>query len=385
MSRFFNKSQSIDALTTKEIDKFLEEEQLKGKVTPSRVRDFYNAASHILSGKKIDLVDDINYDQFECKNDKDKKRIDKLRDDELNYLKNVNKDVLTSNRLLKAAAALSYKYEHGNGREKSDVNEYLRRLFECHEDSDGKGLDCSFAEAIECDVAFMKYIALLAKKRAFSKMGSKLVKEEGGNTVKHSYMENFSEVFSIDMIDSVRPDFNRKLATKDLYVKTRFSKYNKAQNLVILIDNSGSMDDYHKKAMLKAAITLKLKEHSEVNNIYIGIFEKQVYGFVKVEKGMKFTDLDFITLSQGGTDVNGCIKSTIKQIKGRKLDNIRGGQHELSDDHFEIMVINDGADSVDASYHPEIKIHAICLMQSNPALKNICHRSSGTYHYLTED
>ena len=61
------------------------------------------------------------------------------------------------------------------------------------------------------------------------------------------------------------------------------------------------------------------------------------------------------------------------------------GDLELSDDHFEIMVINDGDDYVDPSYHPDIKLHAICLLTHNPNLKNICHRSGGTYNFLTGD
>jgi len=91
-------------------------------------------------------------------------------------------------------------------------------------------------------------------------------------------------------------------------------------------------------------------------------------------------------LSKGGTDVNGCLKKTIEMIKSRTLKNISGGQdHKLSDDHFEILIINDGQDSVDPTFHPTIKTHAVCLMESNDNLKNVCHRSSGTYHYLTED
>lgn len=385
-NRFFQKSDYIEEITEKEVDDFLSSEKLVGRVQSERVGDFYNMLSRIATGEKVELHKDVDYNRWDCKNERDVESINKLRDLEKGYLNHINKDILTSSRLLKAATALAYQFEKMMAGEPSvrtdDINEYLRNLFDYKEllpDNES----ATFGELIKMDFLFLRYMALLSKKKAFERKTGKLERSPQGNIHKYTLMESFDEIFHMDMTSIVLPNFRTKLAQKDVYVRSRFEKVERGQNIIIMIDDSGSMNDEEKKAMLKAALTLKLMDASDAHNIYIGTFETSLFGFTKVEKGTRFEELrSFIFLNKGGTDVNGCIKETIRQIKERRLMKRGGGHYDLSDNSFEVMVINDGQDHVDPSYHPAIKTHALCLKQTNDNLKNVCHRSGGTYFYI---
>lgn len=387
MSRFFKKSEHIDELREKELRRFLDREKVTGKVEIGRVRDFYNALSSLVADEDIQLQDTIDYDYFNCQKQEDFQKIDELKGIENSYLHSINKDMITQDRLLKGAVALAYQFEKmmssGKTANPSTTNINLRNLFEYSEDNTNEGDPIPFGELLEMDFDFLHYLALLSKKKAFAKTEGKLVRSENGPFSKYTMMEHINEIGNMDLFQAAMPDFHKKVATKELDVRSRYEKKIKSQNLIILIDDSGSMNDPEKMNMLKAALTLKIKEHSPSNNIYIGTFETRIFGYMKIEKGMSFSDVNkHIHLDKGGTDVNGCIKETIRQVKERKLIGYNRARLPLSESHFEILVINDGEDSVDATYHPDIKLHALCLKQSNPALKNICHRSGGTYFHI---
>lgn len=382
MSRFFKADKNLIDLEDHEIKKFLQKEGLINNVSVERVHDFYRALSNLGS---LETEDNINYDLFNCKTSEDRQAINKLRDMEKDYLGNINPSKeMQGQRLLKAATALSYKFEQlmAEGAEPgdSDPNSYLKNIMDYCDTAEAQKL--TFAEMLDLDLDYLKYIALLSSKKAFQGQSTILEKSEDGKKIKYTAMESVSEVVNSDKTNFVMPGFTRKLLEKDIYVRSRFAPKKKSQNLIILVDNSGSMSSGYKPSMLKAAITLKIKDVSDVNNIYIGTFITSVFGYHKVLPGERFEDFKFITLSGGGTNVNGCVKDTLRLIKERKLPSYQGEIHQLSDSHFEILVINDGEDDVDKSFHPDIKLHALCLMQSNPDLKNICIRSGGTYFNL---
>ena len=383
--RFFEKSKYIKELTEKETIDFLKKEKIISKVSPDRFHDFYNALSNVVLDEDIELSKDTDYDFFNCKTSDDLAKIDGLRHEEMNFLKGIDKKFLTDDKIMKAAAALSFKFEkeHYGGRDdvqEMDTNEYLTNLFRYSEDEEDDKPD-TFGEMLDINIDFMKYLALLSNKKAFMKTAGKLVRDNGGKIVKYKPMDTFSDIYSMDLVESVLPGYQRKLISDDIYVRKRFVKQDRSQNLIILIDNSGSMRS--KKEMVKAAITLKLRDFNSAHNIYIGTFITEAFGFKKIEKETKFDDLTFITLGGGSTDVDGVVLDTIRSIKERKLKKfpVEGGHYDLSDDHFEILVINDGEDHV-SNFHPTIKIHALCLKQGNNELKSICHRSGGTYHHL---
>lgn len=390
IKRFFEKSKNIDGITDKEVDDFLREQKVNGRVERSRVVDFYNMLSRVATGEKVEMNTSPDYDYFGCKNEDDVKKIDSLRDMEYDYLNHINKDILSNSRMLKAATFLSREFEKMFSGEKcirpEDLNEHLRNLFEYEEEKKEEDVPATFGELMDMDFLFLRYLALLSKKKAFLKKTGKLVRSVQGNIHKYTPMEDFSEIYHMDLMQVVLPNFDTKMAQKDLYVRSRFEKVERGQNLIILIDDSGSMNEDCKRAMLKAALTLKIRDISDAHHVYIGTFEMRLFGFKKIDKGTTFEQLrSFIFLNKGTTDVNGCIMETISQIKARKLQDRAGGHYQLSEDSFEILVVNDGQDHVDETFHPAIKTHALCLKQTNNRLKNVCHRSGGTYFYMQAD
>lgn len=391
MNRFFKKSDRIDSLSDYEIEDFLRKENILNKVKPERVKDFYNAFSTMSSSNAIEEEEVIDYSHYGCKNRSDKSKIDQMKTEEMEYIKAVNKESYGGNqRLLKLATTVAHQFEvdqkNGDDLDPSSLRDRLFNLFQ-YEDEHGENDDGvkNFGDMLELDVNFMKYLALLSKKKAFEVLQGQYEDNPSGNIIKYKIMDSMEQVLNMDLIQIVMPDFKVKMAIEDIYVRKRFIKTDKAQNLVIMIDDSGSMSNNTKKQMLQAAVTIKLRDFNEVHNVYIGTFITENYGFHKVKEGDLFSDLTFIELNKGTTDINGCVKDVIKQIKGRKLKDFNGGFHTLDDSHFEILIINDGDDHVDPSFHPDIKLHAVCLCQHNTNLKNICHRSGGTYNHLKHE
>lgn len=387
INRFFKESDNIEALTDKQLDDFLREEKVVGKIERTRVQDFYNNLSRAATGEEIAFTNHTDYDYFGAKTDEDYAKIDQMKNMEHSFLNSIDKDILTQQRLLKASLFLAKEFEEmfNNGNKSrppsEDINEKLKNLFDFDDDTQLEHIP--FGELMEMDFLFLRYIALLSKKKAFLKRQGKLVKAPGGKIHKYTPMDDFQEIYNMDLIQMVLPNFKLKLAQKDIYVRSKFDKVERGQNLMIIVDDSGSMNEDDKRAMVQAALTLKFRDASENNTIYISMFETEIKGFVKIVKGMTFKDIEnMIRLGGGGTDVNGCIKSVINQIGARKLKKKGGGTLELSDDTFEILVLNDGQDHVDETFHPAIKTHALCLKQTNPRLRNICHRSGGTYFYM---
>jgi hypothetical protein len=383
MSRFFKKAKTIDDLTDRKIFEFLSKEKLVGKIQPGRIRDFYNGLSTLRDDGLLHDEDVVDYSQFNCKTADDFQKINQLKSKERSCLGGVNKDFTGEGRILQAATALAYGFEKGmfgGSSDNEDPNSYLRNLFSYHEDQDSPPHE--FGEALDMDLKYMRYLALLSQKKAFAKVSRDLKPDPGGNVIRYAPMEGMGDIVNVDMLQYVLPNFDRKLVSQEFYVKKRHTFTDKAQNLLILVDNSSSMTQNGKPEILKAAIVLKLRDYKECHNIYLATFESQLYGFHKVTKKDRFEDFGFITLSQGSTDVNGAVKSTIEQVKSRKLVNRNGGYHHLDDSHFEIMIINDGQDKVDPNFHPQIKIHAMCMYGNNLNLKNVCHRSGGTYYYF---
>lgn len=371
-----------------EVDEFVDSQKIKGKVDQNRVKDFYNAMSNVISDGDIRENERIDYEQdFNAHNAEEFAKVDQMKEAEKDFIRKLNKTELVNDRLLKVATIMAKQFEEEQrgGAEMSpeELSNHVRLMMSYDTEYEGSDKPATFGEMLDVDVTFMKYLALLSDKKAFSKTGTKLVEDPLGRIIKYAEMEQHTDITKMDLLNVAMPNFNRKMATKDIYVKKRFTKVEKAQNLIILVDNSGSMSDERKKGMLKAALCLKIKDVNENHNVYVGTFLEDVIGFTKITRETTFEGLrSFIHLSGGNTEVGTVVQNTLDMVRKRKLKGINNGPAlTLSEDHFEIMVINDGADHVE-DFHPQVKLHALCLLQTSTMLKNICHRSGGTYMHL---
>jgi hypothetical protein len=351
-------------------------------VDQSRYVDFMNYAANKLSGADNQYVPDsqLNYSFFGADTDSKKSKVNELRDMEIDFLKSV--DFLQYDRkdLKSLAAFLAAEFENSfkEGNKPQHDAEKLKNFMSSKKEGGDTQVDIKDF-ILSKDIKYLETLALLSKKKAFSKKIGKLEENPSGNIIRYKPMTSISDVANIDLLSHVEPTFIKKLACEEYYKKTRFNKSDKSQNLIILVDDSGSMSDHPKPSKLQAAINLKLRNTSSNSNIYVGTFETNVYGFEKVTNSNVFSDLKKIILNKSGTDVCGCIKDTLKMVRKRKLLKYDGSFYDLSDNSFEILLINDGDDHIDTQYHPGIKIHIISLDNDNNDLRNLALKSSGTY------
>jgi len=393
MKRFINKHKNIDEIEDEDIEDILSKNNLAGKINKERYRDFYNALSSIYLDGDYEKNKDIDYDYFGCKSKKDINVIDELKRKEYSFLNKISKENISEKLISTSALALSYKFEKsiygGVEKDPGDPNSTLKNIMSFYEDEDLMNLfdNPKVDDFLSLDQDMLKYIALLSNKKAFIKKSKIKEEDPAGNDIKYRPITDYSELTSASLVDLTMPNALRKILNKDVYVKKRFSSVQKSQNLMILLDNSGSMDEGIKKSMCKAIIKLKLRDINE-NNIYFSTFEKHVHGFMKMTKDDDFESLwnrKIVRFNMGGTEVSDVIKETIKMIKSRSLNtSVDTVKIPLSDEHFEILVINDGEDKIDESYHPDIKIHALTLVKKNEGLNRLSLRSGGTYFWLKE-
>ena len=202
-------------------------------------------------------------------------------------------------------------------------------------------------------------------------------------------MEEFSEVTHASIIERAMPNFTHKLSKKDLAVQRRYESQSLSQDIIILLDDSGSMRERAKINWVTALFLNRLEENKKGHcNIYISTFEDTVDGFQKLElkEGQTIFDLVAKTASfgRGGTDIEEAVSETIRQIKSGSLIGIDNKPIELNGIKPEILVINDGQDRINPKYHPDIALNTFCLFQHNEELKNISNRSGGQYYRVRD-
>jgi AAA+ ATPase superfamily predicted ATPase len=83
----------------------------------------------------------------------------------------------------------------------------------------------------------------------------------------------------------------------------------------------------------------------------------------------------------GGTEVGDMVEHVAKEIADRKLHNL---DIDLSEEKPEILIINDGQDSINSEKFP-YKVNAISLMQFSDELKDLCLDTDGKQIKVTED
>jgi hypothetical protein len=198
---------------------------------------------------------------------------------------------------------------------------------------------------------------------------------------KQKKMVEFDEIVSSPMYQRLFPHFKQKFATKDLIVNIPVIHEESKQKIIILADFSGSMSSHEKQSWMLALLADRLnycmKEECEIFfsfflNSLVGKFH-HIYNKETAENFFK----TFNTYPSGGdTQIGIVIENIRKEIMfKKKLFNI---DVDLSIEQPEILVINDGQDTVKANEF-KWKTNAITLYGVNDQLRNLCERTGGTY------
>lgn len=232
-----------------------------------------------------------------------------------------------------------------------------------------------------------KKIEILNKISLVGKLGQQfeIEKETGEKLVSNSdvyrkkVMRDYSQLDRVNIYQRAFPNFNIKFLTKDLIVDVPVKTSEKKQKIIILLDYSGSMNEQKKQiwvnALLMDRFRYVIRGEAEVYFSYFVYNPNDLkFKHIKNEKDVKDFWNTFSNYPSGGcTDMGRIVKSIATQVHNGTFFNLK---LDLSREKPEILIINDGQDSVGAHSFP-YKVNAISLMQYSSELKNLCIETGG--------
>lgn len=192
---------------------------------------------------------------------------------------------------------------------------------------------------------------------------------------KVSRMEEYSQLPQLaNMSSKLLPTFNYKFATKQLLVKQ--DKQATKQNLLLLIDDSGSMSYAAKMQWVEALVYNRLDAVLQNNaRLMIAWFEGKIHRYTIIENRQQAKDFilnkkSFGSFNGGGTNIERALKEGLNLIK-----------EKFNSDHTnsQILIINDGQDEIDPKFKPGITTSVFILGTDNNNLKKVCINSGGMY------
>ena len=200
-------------------------------------------------------------------------------------------------------------------------------------------------------------------------------------------MRDYSQIHMMNLMQKVYPNFRSKFLTKDLTVNVPVDRKEQIQKIIILLDYSGSMHEDEKQVWVNAILIDRFR--------YVMRGEAEVFFsyFVHDAEDLEFQHIkdrdDVIRFWQtfsnepngGGTAIGDIVEYVANEVHCGKLCNL---QVNLSEEKPEILIINDGQDSVGSDEFP-YKVNAISLMSFSEELKDLCLATEGKQIEITYD
>jgi hypothetical protein len=197
-------------------------------------------------------------------------------------------------------------------------------------------------------------------------------------------MRDYSQLQMVNLYQKMLPTFRTKLLTKDLIVNVPVERKEQKQKIIIILDFSGSMNEWEKQTWVNALLIDRfryvIKGEAEVFFSYFVHSPNHLF-FKHVKDKEDVIDFwqTFSNDPNGGTtNVGGMITRIKEEIDSKKLINLNV---DLSEEKPEILVINDGQDEIGFDSFP-YKTNAVCLLEYNDELKNLCINTGGKKVYV---
>lgn len=254
--------------------------------------------------------------------------------------------------------------------------------------------------------AKLKMMKQIAKIKSFGEkmtVTKDIKKKEVSNSKVKELMriKSFQQAVNLDLIQMKYPNFHAKLLTNSLLVNQPVEYIERKQKSIILIDNSGSMQEGFKVSWLLSFLIDRL---IAVRN---GDAELYISQFIHNPNGLNFfhikDDHDIanflkygeIYLNGGNTDINGILEYVIKHLETvsplpfRLSTNPNKTEKDYypvdsegnNKDKIEILIINDGQDHVNPKKY-DYKINSLILGTKNENLKQVSILSGGKHVYV---
>lgn len=200
-------------------------------------------------------------------------------------------------------------------------------------------------------------------------------------------MRDYAQFSNIELYQKMFPNFRTKFLTKDLTVNVPVDKKEQKQKIIILLDYSGSMDTQDKQIWVNAILIDRLRyvmqEEAEVFFSYFcyDTNDLQFHHLKNRDDVMNFWTWFSNDPNGGGTEIGLIVDYVAQCVEEGNLHNLN---IDLSKEKPEILIINDGQDSVDTDSFP-YKVNAISLIEFSDELKDLCVATGGKQVQVSRD
>jgi len=203
----------------------------------------------------------------------------------------------------------------------------------------------------------------------------KVIEDASSKKKKHMNMTSVSDLSKVSKVKLAMPDFNIKLAKKELIVNKKVSPVTKKQMFTMLLDDSGSMQCVQKQTYVRAVLLNRLepvvKGHA---TLVFYLYESGRYNKKTVNTAAEcralYEEICTRIPNGGGTNIGAVLQETVNEVCAIP------GYHSP-----EIMIVCDGDDYIDPKEVDckGVKINVVALGNSNQGLKQVAIDSTGWY------
>ena len=241
----------------------------------------------------------------------------------------------------------------------------------------------------ERKMEIMNHLSLVGQFGSEFKVEKEISEKIVANSDQYStmIMRDYSQIHMMNLMQRVYPNFRSKFLTKDLIVNVPVDRKEQIQKIIILLDYSGSMCDDEKQVWVNAILIDRfryvMKGEAEVFFSYF-VHDAEDLHFQHIkdrEDVIRFWQTFSNHPNGGGTAIGDIVQYVADEVYCGKLCNL---QVNLSEERPEILIINDGQDSVGSDAFP-YKVNAVSLMEFSEELKDLCLATEGKQIEVTYD
>lgn len=241
--------------------------------------------------------------------------------------------------------------------------------------SDNPTDSISINKALIATIKASMYIRELMGNIGTNKSVTEFSYDNRGKIKKSENLQSFNQINKTSLVSRVRPDFKQKLFKKQVVVREKIAPRKSKQGVVILEDNSGSMQQLWKQSYIRG-IMLKFLElvvdgHAEVSHSHYTYSIANTTLATDVKSAQDMYQRVLKNLPNGsGTNIAAVLQDQIDQLASKtNLVN------------KELFILLDGEDSLDPKKvnNKGVVINAICLGVNNPGVRKVCEDSNGKF------
>jgi uncharacterized protein with von Willebrand factor type A (vWA) domain len=248
--------------------------------------------------------------------------------------------------------------------------------------------ECPYFKDESSKLSILNKIALIKRFGDKFKVKKEIFQKEILNSkeVKSVILKNLSEIYKVNPYKFSIPQFITELATKSLHINQFIETSVEKQKIILLIDESGSMNNLHVQewvcAILIDRFRYVIKGDAEVFvHYFIEGFRESIH--VKNKKDVnEFWSKIYVQNPIGGmTKIGECIEKIQEEVL---FKNYFKFGVDLSYEKPEILVLHDDRDPL---YTDEFnyKTNAFGLNRFHQELKDLSLKSGGKYIYVNGD